>query len=172
MTLDVQASRLSSSEKVIVSTPVTLLSSDESKVGGVLSWTCANACPGTCCHSGTDGATIQAPVGGVPAPPYCRNATATAARTSSVAVSTNADRAFFCGRRRRAAPGNPLAECRKMASQLRLRRQVRRKKCRCGAQKAKNRPVLPPAGYLIGKKTRFCRIRHKYLIVLNRNIAS
>ena len=34
------------SEKVIVSTPVTLLSSDESKVGGVLSWTCANACPG------------------------------------------------------------------------------------------------------------------------------
>ena len=51
------------------------------------------------------------------------------------------------------------SQMRKLASQLRLRHQIRRKKCRCGAQKAKNRPILPLARYLIGRKTHFCQIQ-------------
>ena len=78
---------------------------------------CANACPGiasgTCCHSGMDGATIQAPVGNVPAPSYSRNATATAARTSSVAAVRSLAPGILLARRARAfgrASGPPAGD--------------------------------------------------------------
>ena len=150
---------------------------------GGLSGTCAKAYPGNSADAARSRTGWMPPAGGCgsgfgtaacPGPSACSAAPVTASIIASVAASANASRAvpFLREWRQKAAPDDPLAECRKIASQLRLGRQVRRKKCRCGAQKAKNKPILPLAGYLIGRKTRFCRIRHKYLIALNRNVAS